>query len=900
MPMIMDDDHYMDDLFGDSEPVHVQPPAPPIKGLSERLDELQQSACCQKLAWANTGCVASITPNGQGVNLRVFQRSPKDGRWALSDESPLEMPQLQDELQLVHVSWSHLGYDLAVVDSSGRVTIFTFSFSGVLLGKMNMTRTAVMDAEDEMGALVGLHWLPTFPHLQKTAIAWSATRNGDDWAYRLTHPHLPGPHNPADGKCSMVCLTRHGTIRLLYQRGDNRWLDTSAELESISSAVPVAPVSPDSPPDEKTYPTIIAVYTHSPHLPNTLNHQHPLQDAYSIVVRWELHFSTPTTLHYSFDHISSKTKPASSVPARQSLSIKPLEDVLSHSVILNLIPETISHLRFVVSHSDGSLEFRSRDLAERIGPDYNFDHVSSLAQAGFAFPNLDGAAALHVAVSPSSCVAAPLAPDGSVSTKPIGYTLAPLNGRGDANGNGHGDTGVGGDPADDPKLAAAMVALALQHYSALTTYRTADDVLMVLAGGGSGGSSGPATAAVHPTLKRLFTTQVYQAFGFSLDYVTPEQQKQVAQLLRMPLLYKSLSTQFVLGSSGAPRVGGSGGGRHTLQAKAAWIVLNLRSVTVNISIGFNKPENIRADLVHSLAGLASWSLDVMVYVVAELYYLSRAVRGNEDNRDLVQAKMRELNSPALICLLASVPRSLFRLLIRPLGAGLNISRRAVQNPASSDPSKAQQQQQPPPHHYPVAQSLAQRQQYLTLSNVYESSPLPLRAFEALATEVDAQVRERYVRAGVGDAERARAERGMLVGGELPEVLMPVVRWLLGPGLQRVKDEVDLAALLVYPVRWLGLYEEGEDEDGDRSGPRRRARNAARGGEEDVVDAEGRARTRVVDVLRKVSVPPGTRLRRCTRCCSFMEDVRQEHGQPLQNWAWQAQRTCICFNMWAQA
>ena len=50
MPLIMDDDdQYMEDLFGDSEPVHVPIAAaiPAVKGLAERLDELAGSGCCQ-------------------------------------------------------------------------------------------------------------------------------------------------------------------------------------------------------------------------------------------------------------------------------------------------------------------------------------------------------------------------------------------------------------------------------------------------------------------------------------------------------------------------------------------------------------------------------------------------------------------------------------------------------------------------------------------------------------------------------------------------------------------------------------------------------------------------------------------------------------------------------------
>lgn len=47
MPLMMEDESYMEDLFGDSEPVHIPTMAPPIKGLAQRIDELHESGCCQ-------------------------------------------------------------------------------------------------------------------------------------------------------------------------------------------------------------------------------------------------------------------------------------------------------------------------------------------------------------------------------------------------------------------------------------------------------------------------------------------------------------------------------------------------------------------------------------------------------------------------------------------------------------------------------------------------------------------------------------------------------------------------------------------------------------------------------------------------------------------------------------
>jgi hypothetical protein len=50
MPLIMDaGDQYMDDLFGDAdgEQLPLAPPAAPVKGLPQRMDELAISNCTQ-------------------------------------------------------------------------------------------------------------------------------------------------------------------------------------------------------------------------------------------------------------------------------------------------------------------------------------------------------------------------------------------------------------------------------------------------------------------------------------------------------------------------------------------------------------------------------------------------------------------------------------------------------------------------------------------------------------------------------------------------------------------------------------------------------------------------------------------------------------------------------------
>jgi mediator of RNA polymerase II transcription subunit 16 len=55
----------------------------------------------------------------------------------------------------------------------------------------------------------------------------------------MSHHLSPGPYNPVEGKSALICVTKSGVLRLLYQQRDrdSRWLETTAELEVSGSAI---------------------------------------------------------------------------------------------------------------------------------------------------------------------------------------------------------------------------------------------------------------------------------------------------------------------------------------------------------------------------------------------------------------------------------------------------------------------------------------------------------------------------------------------------------------------------------------------------------------------------------------------------------------------------------------
>lgn len=111
----------------------------------------------RKIAWSRLGCIASISPDGLRVIVRYLQCRPSDGKWVLGEESPLApVFDTHNGNQLTHLSWNETGSDLAVVDCSGRISIYSIS---IALNSITGLRQASFDAGDDGNQVVGMIWL---------------------------------------------------------------------------------------------------------------------------------------------------------------------------------------------------------------------------------------------------------------------------------------------------------------------------------------------------------------------------------------------------------------------------------------------------------------------------------------------------------------------------------------------------------------------------------------------------------------------------------------------------------------------------------------------------------------------------------------------------------------------
>ena len=141
----------------------------------------------------------------------------------------------------------------------------------------------------------------------------------------------------------------------------------------------------------------------------------------------------------------------------------------------------------------------------------------------------------------------------------------------------------------------------------------------------------------------------------------------------------------------------------------------------------------------------------------------------------------------------------------------------------------------------------------------------LPIFDQLLQEIEGLVRKAYAEGGTDARERAHAEQTMMVDGNVPEKLLPVVEALFNQGglLTKFAERSDGVKIFIAETEWLGLGEE-----------------------------TGKEKWRI-DVVRKSEMSKGRKVRICRRCGSFTEDAID--GRLA--WIMGSQRTCACMGGW---
>ncbi|KAI0889256.1 RNA polymerase II mediator complex subunit Sin4 [Annulohypoxylon maeteangense] len=229
----------VDDLFGDAAALSL-PTRPASKRLRQRLDDLRQRGCCQGISWSKGGTIASISPNGQALELRYIQANEKDATFALSEPNIISPWAALPGGPLVHLSWGPINSELAVIDAAGRVLILNFNGN---LNRPTLTRKWDSDSIDDAQAIVGTFWLQnlqvtksrTPPYTPSYAPA-VRNGNGNNYNFQMSPILNTGPWHPHPNKSALISITTSGIFKMFWGQNNGKVEETTLELENVTTA----------------------------------------------------------------------------------------------------------------------------------------------------------------------------------------------------------------------------------------------------------------------------------------------------------------------------------------------------------------------------------------------------------------------------------------------------------------------------------------------------------------------------------------------------------------------------------------------------------------------------------------------------------------------------------------
>ncbi|KAM3562348.1 hypothetical protein MY1884_001847 [Beauveria asiatica] len=939
MPMMLDTAMSVglggvDDLFGDEVPLSL-PPKTQGRHLHQRLDDLRNRGCCQTIAWSRAGTIASITPDGLSLELRMLRAHPANGSWEMSEPTTTDLVKGTVTNPLAHLEWSTTtAPDLAVFDSTGRVMIMNFPVS---LNAPFANRNWDADTVDDMNAIVGCHWLPVPPISQKTfnvlyGPAIKAQPNSP-YHYENSFVQAMGPHHPHTSKSALFCVTMSGLLKMYWSQNNGRMEETTMELESICSSDEL--LTHASLATDKRY--LIIVFTTATKKLKVVKLEIQWAGPGAVQEKTQLSLTArlnPSLVEHhlaSIDWLQMVDEP--SLPEFTSLQALP-------SIVASIGtpgPPLIIGARARSSGMGGfemmqtiidrwecveqkpAIQKAFEQMRSRRNSVSTTQELPVLTRLKRLDPITINKTVISMQVSQYGKVLILVMSDGSVehrdrftfeqlytttddsrisSLTAAGWTFAEdgpcyqaafsptqcsIIQTGD-DGKlswrklqyAQGDIG---ESNNDSAYSATIAGLAIATAPCITTQSNFDDLL----------------AISHPLAekKRLasdWIQEVIKLLKVQIDYT---QESHHESLMRNTSLQYCMSIMNSLGFKGenAPR---------TSQGKFAYIFLNVRIIVVLATLASNTPPQARdkmspldePEVVEALAGELKWGMDLLAWIMDclfELYNDEQFMQNLKGKLSAASEYLQERNDVALHLLLSSPTRSFLLALCRRISHLDGVSARTLE---------FYRQQAAEAERSGVARlSSGQLQQaYQRMQQVTSSSLVPVAEFEKMLNTLNHdinQVYAVYLPALLRQAHhppqgkqidmrikssQAQMEVVMLLSRHVPPAFMALVRKLFVDDLGAIRAQLDPAALFFADFTALGV------QDDKASLAARAARNG--GGP-------------YYDSFKRVELQRGTRgtkpWRRCVRCPTLMEDVSP--NRPGVTYVLAPQRKCSCGGSW---
>jgi mediator of RNA polymerase II transcription subunit 16 len=338
-------------------------------------------------------------------------------------------------------------------------------------------------------------------------------------------------------------------------------------------------------------------------------------------------------------------------------------------------------------------------------------------------------------------------------------------------------------------------------------------------------------------MRSLFIKEIMKMMHRNLDISMQENNRQQMLAIREQLVPKAISALFVLGVK-------PGTMQKNYAGKFAYAFLNLRLVATALAQLMSSPNSLnRIETLTSLRGLIKWGSEMLIYVADAI------VRFKHDPASGISAAQAltnfafEQDSPVVQLLLFTFSRVFLRFVAACVPKFLAGVSRAL----------------------PLVRSVSERQQLMEMLEMGNSMPFKYPAFEAVMNSVETGVRNAYAQGAVSADRRSEIELSLCCDPTIPAELESAVQSVIDTSIPKLRENADLGRIYFWDTSWLGV--------------------------------EPSEHSRQYDVIRKIPLTKGMKLRICRRCGALMEDVPPEQVKESAAWFVHLQRYCVCANYW---
>ena len=151
----------------------------------------------------------------------------------------------------------------------------------------------------------------------------------------------------------------------------------------------------------------------------------------------------------------------------------------------------------------------------------------------------------------------------------------------------------------------------------------------------------------------------------------------------------------------------------------------------------------------------------------------------------------------------------------------------------------------------------------------QKTPVSIQQFDKILMQVDSGIKIAYNTSMTDESERKIIEGQTIIQAEIPLVLIEPVKQLLFQTITILKEDINEAELYFTDISRLGLTRDNYSRTRNRRDP--------------------------IDSMTKIPLRKDTKIRRCTRCCSLMEDLTpHKYNNPVLTLIG---RYCYCGSPW---